>query len=65
MPAHDLTIMTMYSVNYSKLTYIWDGEVYAEQSIPYGEVIVLFEVKSDEILTFNGWEKPSLNDART
>ena len=55
MPANDLTLTAVYSVNVYTLTYILDGEVYAELSIPYGEAITPLEVELDATREFNGW----------
>ncbi len=55
MPAEDVTLTAVYTANVYTLTYLLDGEVYAEVSIPYGEVIVPLEVELDDTREFNGW----------
>ncbi|MDE7419533.1 MAG: InlB B-repeat-containing protein, partial [Muribaculaceae bacterium] len=39
MPAHDIEIVGSYTVNYYKLTYVVDGNVYKEYTVAYGEAI--------------------------
>ena len=55
MPAADVEVTGAYAVNTYKITYILDGEVYAEDSVAYGAVIVPLQVEEDETFTFSGW----------
>ena len=55
MPAADVEVTGAYAVNTYKITYILDGEVYAEDSVAYGAVIVPIQVEEDETFTFSGW----------
>ena len=55
MPAADVEVTGAYAVNTYKITYILDGEVYAEDSVTYGAVIVPLQVEEDETFTFSGW----------
>ena len=56
VPDHDVTYTASYDVNYYKLTYILDDEVYAEFDIAFGEIIVPIEVEPEEGRTFEGWQ---------
>ena len=56
VPDHDVTYTASYDVNYYKLTYILDDEVYAEFDIAFGEFIVPIEVEPEEGRTFEGWQ---------
>ncbi|MDD6123457.1 MAG: InlB B-repeat-containing protein [Bacteroidales bacterium] len=55
VPDHDVTYTATYNVNYYKLTYVLDGEVYAEFDVAFGETIVPLEVEPEEGRTFQGW----------
>ena len=55
MPAEDMTLTAQYAVNEYTLTYILDGEVYAEVKVPYGATIVPLEVELDSTREFSGW----------
>ena len=55
VPDYDVTYVASYDVNYYKLTYILDGEVYAEFDVAYGETIVPLEVELEAGRTFEGW----------
>ena len=55
MPAEDVTLTAQYTVNEYTLTYILDGEVYAEVKVPYGATIVPLEVELDSTREFSGW----------
>ena len=55
MPAEDVTLTAQYAVNEYTLTYILDGEVYAEVKVPYGATIVPLEVELDSTREFSGW----------
>lgn len=56
VPAHDVTYTAEYKVNFYKLTYILNGELFAEDSIAYGSVITPREVENTDIGNFYGWE---------
>lgn len=55
VPDHDVTYTASYTVNYYKLTYILDDELYAEFDVAYGEAIIPLEVELEEGKTFEGW----------
>ena len=57
MPAEDVTIEGSFAVNYYAVTYKVDGEVYATDSIAYGNEIVLREHPTKEGHTFRGWSE--------
>ena len=56
MPASDVTIEGSFTVNYYALTYMVDGEVYATDSIAYGNEITLRDEPTKEGHTFSGWK---------
>ena len=56
VPDHDVTYTASYDVNYYKLTYILNDEVYAEFNVAFGETIVPLEVDAEEGKTFEGWQ---------
>ena len=56
VPAHDATYTAEYDVNFYKLTYILNGELFAEDSIAYGSVITPREVEDSDNNNFSGWE---------
>ena len=56
MPATDVTLIATFTVNVYKLTYLLNGEVYAEDSVAYGAVVVPREVEVEDTHTFSGWE---------
>ena len=55
VPDHDLTYIASYQVNYYKLTYILDDEIYAEFDVAYGEPIIPLMVELGDSRTFEGW----------
>lgn len=55
VPAHDVTYTAEYKVNFYKLTYILNGELFAEDSIAYGSVITPREVENADLGNFSGW----------
>ena len=55
MPATDVEVTATYTINTYKITYILDGEVYAEDSVAYGTVIIPVQIEEDETFTFSGW----------
>ena len=56
VPDHDVTYTASYDVNYYKLTYILNDEVYAEFDVAFGGTIVPLEVEPEEGKTFEGWQ---------
>ena len=57
MPAKDVTIEGMFSVNTYTLTYVVDGEVYATENVTYGSVIALMDAPTKEGYIFSGWSE--------
>ena len=55
VPDHDVSYTASYHVNYYKLTYILNDEVYAEFDIAFGETITPLEVEQEEGRIFEGW----------
>jgi uncharacterized repeat protein (TIGR02543 family) len=55
MPAHNIEVNGSFAVNVYLLTYLVDGEVYATDSVAYGEAITLIEEPKKEGYTFSGW----------
>ena len=56
VPAHDVTYTAEYKVNIYKLTYILNGNVFAEDSIAYGSTITPRVVSDSDKGNFSGWE---------
>lgn len=56
VPAHDATYTAEYKVNSYKLTYILNGNVFAEDSIAYGSIITPRELPDSDKVIFSGWE---------
>ena len=56
VPAHDVTYTAEYKVNSYKLTYILNGNVFAEDSIAYGSIITPRELSDSDKSNFSGWE---------
>ena len=56
VPAHDATYTAEYKVNSYKLTYILNGNVFAEDSIAYGSIITPRELPDSDKINFSGWE---------
>jgi len=57
MPANDVVVEGIFTINKYKLTYIVDEEKYASDSIAYGETIILKETPIKEGYTFSGWSE--------
>ena len=57
MPAENITITGSFTVNSYTVTYIVNGEVYATDSIAYGDEVVLIDEPVREGHTFSGWSK--------
>ena len=56
VPAHDAIYTAEYKVNSYKLTYILNGNVFAEDSIAYGSIITPRELPDSDKIIFSGWE---------
>lgn len=57
MPAGDVTVTGVFTVNSYTLTYYLDGEVYATETVEYGASIVPPVVADTEEYIFNGWQE--------
>ena len=57
MPAHDVTITGSFVTNTYTVTFMVDGEVYHQDSLEYGSVIVVPDVPTKEGYTFDGWSE--------
>ena len=57
MPAEDITVEGSFAVNYYTVTYMVDGEVYATDSVAYGDEVVLIDEPVREGYTFSGWSE--------
>ena len=57
MPFDDLTLSGEYLINYYLLTYVVDGEVYAQDSLAYGQTIELRDDLVKEGYIFSGWSE--------
>ena len=55
MPANDVTITGMFTINKYKLTYSVDGKEYKDFEIEYGTAITAIEEPAKEGYTFSGW----------
>ena len=55
MPAKDITITGVFTINKYKLTYMVSGEVHHTDSIVYGQAILAIADLSKEGYTFSGW----------
>ena len=56
MPANDVTVNAVYTVNSYKLTYIVDDEVYLTADVEYGAEITPADAPEKEGYTFAGWD---------
>ncbi len=56
VPAEDITINGTYTVNQYTITFVLNGEQYAQQTLDFGAAITAPEVAGDERYTFGGWE---------
>ncbi|MBD5290216.1 MAG: InlB B-repeat-containing protein [Bacteroides sp.] len=56
MPADNITITGVYNINFYKLTFYIDGEVYSESILPYGHTIELPDPVAPDGYEFQGWE---------
>lgn len=57
MPAKDISVTAVYTVNVYKLTYLVDGEVYATYNIEYGKAITAEAEPEKEGYSFSGWSE--------
>lgn len=57
MPLHDVIVLGQFTVNYYFLTYMVDGEVYAQESVAYGAPVVLKDNPVKEGYIFSGWSE--------
>ncbi len=57
MPFEDLTLSGEYLINRYLLTYVVDGEVYAQDSVAYGAPIELMDDLVKEGYIFSGWSE--------
>ena len=57
VPAYDVTIEGIYSVNYYLLTYMVDGEVVRSESVAYGTEIHLIDEPTKKGYTFSEWSE--------
>ena len=57
MPAEDITIKALWTINVYKLTYLVDGEVYKEYEVEYGAAIEPEPEPTKEDWTFSGWKE--------
>ncbi len=57
MPAGDITITGSFTANNYTITFILEGDVFAEYSLPYGSAIEVPEAPEKEGLSFGGWGK--------
>lgn len=55
MPENDLELTAVYTPNIYTLTYILDGEVYAEEGYEYEAEIEPLEIETEEGYMFSGW----------
>ena len=56
VPASNVEIKGAYTPNKYTVTWMLNGEVYTEMSIPFGEAIPAVKAETDERYTFAGWE---------
>ena len=59
MPAGNITISGSFAVNSYTVTFVLEGEVFAEYTLQYGSVIEVPEAPQSEGFTFSGWGKVS------
>ncbi len=55
MPADDLVVSAVYSVNSYKLSFYIDGELYQEEMVDYGAIIEVPKPEIPEGRVFDGW----------
>jgi uncharacterized repeat protein (TIGR02543 family) len=57
MPAHDVTVTGLFTVNKYLLTYIVDGQEYKTYEVEYGAAITPVAEPTKEGYTFSGWSE--------
>ena len=57
MPASDVTITGLFTINKYKLTYTLDGEEYKTAEVDYGTALTAEEAPVKEGYTFSGWSE--------
>lgn len=57
MPAEDITIIGTFTANTYTITYIVDEEIFAVDTIAYGDTIALIAEPTQEGYTFSGWSE--------
>ena len=57
MPAKDVTVIGIYTVNRYKLTYMVDGTVHYTDSVAYGTAITVVDAPEKLGSTFSGWSE--------
>ncbi|MDE6012337.1 MAG: InlB B-repeat-containing protein [Prevotella sp.] len=57
MPANDITVTGIFSVNTYKITYFVDGEVYKVIELDYGATVMPEAAPEKEGYTFSGWSE--------
>lgn len=57
MPDEPVKVSGKFSVNYYKLTYLLNGEVYYEEDVAYGDVVKLLADPEKRGHTFSGWSE--------
>ncbi|MBR1448590.1 MAG: InlB B-repeat-containing protein [Prevotella sp.] len=55
MPAHDVTVTGIFTINKYKLTYTIDGQEYKSEDVEYGATITPETAPTKEGYTFSGW----------
>jgi hypothetical protein len=56
MPSENVTVEGTFTVNYYLLVYYLDGELFASDSVAFGEKIIAPEVSEIDGYIFNGWD---------
>ena len=57
MPANDIIVEGMFTINSYTITYVIDGEVFLIETVLYGDNIVLIDAPTKEGYTFSGWSE--------
>ena len=57
MPNEDVTVIGTFRINTYTITYMIDDEIFATDSIIYGDIIIPIAEPSEEGYTFSGWSK--------
>ena len=56
VPAHDVVYTAEYKVIFYRLTYMLNGNIFAEDSIAYGSTVIPREVDESDKDNFSGWD---------